>query len=143
MSESKAHAREPTPNRSQSAPEEAVAYHGWYCRSLSFALSHTPHPITVESNSNIPLAHPLEGLYRAFLMGDQARLVALYRCKQCGVRMFECDTRGHLERHGIESVNGNWRSFFVRGKKDTYDRPGGGYKPLYKKNSKRSSASLN
>ena len=69
-------------------------------------------------------------------MGGEANLVALYRCKQCGVRLFEQDTKGHLERHGTHA-NGNWREFFVRGKKDTFDKPGGSYTPMYKKTKKK------
>ena len=59
-------------------------------------------------------------------------LVRLYRCKQCGVRLYERDAKGHLERHGVSGVNGNWREYFVRGKKDTAARPGGSWQPMYK-----------
>jgi len=60
-------------------------------------------------------------------------LVPLYRCKDCGVRLFEKDAKGHLERHGLAGVNGNWRDYFVRGKKDTPEKPGASYKPLYQR----------
>jgi hypothetical protein len=69
-------------------------------------------------------------------MGGEANLVALYRCKQCGVRLYEKDTHGHLERHGVHA-NGNWREFFTRGRKDTFDKPGGSYAPMYKKSKKK------
>jgi len=69
-------------------------------------------------------------------MGDEVRLVALFKCKQCGVRLYEQDAHGHLERHGLTDINGNWREYFTKGKKDTADRPGARYKPLYRKSEK-------
>jgi len=69
-------------------------------------------------------------------MGDEVCLVALYRCKECGVRLYEQDTKGHLERHGHQGINGNWREFFTRGRKDTANRPGDRYSPIYRKSKK-------
>jgi len=57
-------------------------------------------------------------------------MVSLFRCKQCGVRMFEQDCHGHLERHGLTGINGNWKEYFTKGKKDTFARPGSDYTPL-------------
>ena len=58
-------------------------------------------------------------------MEVEVKLVRLYKCKTCGVRMFERDTRGHLERHSLSGINGATLSYFTRGKKaDTPSRPG-------------------
>jgi len=56
-------------------------------------------------------------------------LVALFKCKMCGARLFFRDCKGHLERHGIHA-NGDTRTYFVRGKRDTYEHPGGDWKSL-------------
>lgn len=73
-------------------------------------------------------------------MDKVAPLVHLFRCKDCGVRVFEQDAKGHLERHGISGVNGDWRTYFVRGKRDTFKRPGDHYKPMYQRMSKKQAA---
>jgi hypothetical protein len=71
-------------------------------------------------------------------MGDRdVILVPLYRCKQCKVRVFERDAHGHLERHGLTGINGNWREYFTKGRKDTPLKPGGHYKPLYQRSRQR------
>jgi len=44
--------------------------------------------------------------------------------------MFEQDGHGHLERHGLTGINGNWKEYFTKGKKDTFARPGSDYTPL-------------
>jgi hypothetical protein len=67
------------------------------------------------------------------LGGQEAILVALFRCKKCGCRVFEKDAHGHLERHGLTGVNGNWRTYFAKGKKDQHAQPGGNYTPMYKR----------
>lgn len=51
--------------------------------------------------------------------------------------MFEKDVKGHLDRHGISGVNGNWRTYFVKGRKDHCPTPGGNYKPLYQRTKQR------
>jgi hypothetical protein len=50
--------------------------------------------------------------------------------------MYEQDAKGHLERHGIEGVNGNWRTYFVKGRKEQPGRPGARYSPIYRKTKK-------
>lgn len=70
-------------------------------------------------------------------MGDEVSLVALFKCKECGVRLYEQDTKGHLERHGLEGINGNWREYFTRGRKDQPNKPGDRYAPIYKKPKKK------
>jgi hypothetical protein len=60
-------------------------------------------------------------------------LVALFRCKKCSCRVFEQDVHGHLERHGLTGINGDWRTYFVKGKRDTHSRPGANYSPMYKR----------
>lgn len=60
----------------------------------------------------------------------KVELVSLFKCRLCQARMFQRDCHGHMERHGIY-VNGDWRDYFVRGKRDTPTRPGAHHKPLY------------
>lgn len=69
--------------------------------------------------------------------GHDVTLVPLYRCKQCGCRVFERDASGHLERHGLDRVNGDWRSYYVKGKRDTPVKPGCNYRPLYQRAKQR------
>lgn len=57
-------------------------------------------------------------------MSDDVVMVRLFKCKQCGVRMYEHDTEGHLKRHGISDANGNWKTYFTRGPKTQTGRPG-------------------
>jgi hypothetical protein len=54
-------------------------------------------------------------------------LVSLYRCKQCGVRMFESHTRTHLRQHTDlgDVSDGYVLLHFERGPKDTSSTPGG------------------
>ena len=61
-------------------------------------------------------------------MSKEATMVCLYRCRKCGVRLFEKDAPSHTERHGLDARK--WRSFFIRGKRDTWSRPGMHHKPL-------------
>jgi len=56
-------------------------------------------------------------------MGDNVKLVKLFRCKACGVRMFERDTLGHAKRHGIESTEDHLKQF-IEGDRGIPDRPG-------------------
>ena len=57
---------------------------------------------------------------RSPAMGD---LVSLYRCRHCGIRMFEERASAHLKTHGIYG-NGSTLSHFERGPRDTSSRPG-------------------
>lgn len=68
----------------------------------------------------------------------KTELVCLYRCNLCHTRMFERDMRGHLERHSIHA-NGDARTYFVRGRRDTPDKPGGNWRPMYQSRAMRSS----
>lgn len=83
-------------------------------------------------------------------MGDGAKIsyVPLFRCRLCKARMFERDCIGHLERHGalnignwrLVNVDDHWRTYFVRGRKNTPERPGALWKPLnhgHTKNTRR------
>lgn len=65
----------------------------------------------------------------------EPNLVSLYRCKKCGIRVFERDAIGHLRRHGYSEEN--WRGRFVKGKKDTSDRPGSRYTPIHCRTKKK------
>ena len=76
-------------------------------------------------------------------MGDDVKLVCLFKCKQCGVRMYEQDTKGHLERHGLTGVNGNWKTYFARGKKTQHSRPGEINISYRKQKAKPTAAALN
>lgn len=69
-------------------------------------------------------------------MGDEVKMVRLYKCKDCGARLFKRDTLGHLERHGLSGTNGNSLSYFVKGKPDTPERPGAAARAGYKQKAK-------
>lgn len=60
----------------------------------------------------------------------EIKLVCLFRCRSCGVRVFEADIQGHLERHGIYA-NGDSRSYFSRCRKDTPEKPGHHHQQIY------------
>lgn len=73
-------------------------------------------------------------------MEDEVKLVCLFKCKQCGVRMYERDTKGHLERHGID---GDRKTYFARGKKTQHSRPGAIAISYRKQKAKPVAAALN
>lgn len=52
-------------------------------------------------------------------------LVSLYRCKACGVRMFEAHIDVHLRTHHSNLSTRQPLSHFIRGPRDTHSRPGG------------------
>lgn len=57
----------------------------------------------------------------------------LYRCTLCKVRMFECDRRGHIDRHGIDVADGELGRYFKAGPKDTPALVGGSWVPMKKR----------
>ena len=63
-------------------------------------------------------------------MPYEIQLVCLYRCKSCGIRVFEEDMQGHLKHHGIYA-NGETRKYFARGARDTPQKPGFHHKQIY------------
>jgi len=63
-------------------------------------------------------------------MAYEIRLVCLYRCKHCGTRLFDHDIKGHLERHGVYA-NGDSRKHFLRGRRDTPEKPGYYHTQIY------------
>lgn len=61
-------------------------------------------------------------------MKTEPGMVCLFRCKECGARLFEHDAPAHAKRHGFDADK--WRPRFVRGKRDTWARPGMNHQPL-------------
>ncbi len=61
----------------------------------------------------------------------------MFRCKRCGVRMFERDCAGHLYRHGLQVTPGKVASHFEMGPVTARSRPGDGVKPLYYQHGKK------
>ena len=70
------------------------------------------------------------------ILAYEIQLVCLFRCKICGVRVFEHDIQRHLGTHGIYA-NGESRKYFSRGPRDTPEKPGYHHKSLYQGHSKR------
>ena len=66
----------------------------------------------------------------------QIEMVALFRCKSCGTRLFWKDCRGHMTRHETQT-NGDLREYFVRGKQDTPEKPGRAHVSMYQRQKQR------
>ena len=69
-------------------------------------------------------------------MSYEIQLVCLYRCRICGVKIFEADVKGHLERHGIHA-NGESRTYFTRCRKNTPASPGYHHQQIYQSHGQR------
>lgn len=62
----------------------------------------------------------------------------MFRCRHCGVRMFERDCEGHLRRHGLDVLPKDvLRHHFEKGPCDQAARPGDNVKPAYAPPSRR------